>query len=186
MSDIRADTTCFIFFTDSRGRIWVSGTETRRNRLGDLILVPILDDEARYAKPWRFDLAQIAARRFSTEGYLNPAIKLKFALQASDSAEEISSAEAAPVFRDDQRVPMHYRGLIAVPGRTSAGPSWYVRFPGMAIESIRGATPEEAVDKTYERNLQDKAEKYVAPPEPQTLAQIQNNCGFRRRPGDIR
>jgi hypothetical protein len=190
MSDIRADATVFIFFEPQQGRrFWVADTDSRRDRFGNLMLIPILDDEARFAKSWRYDLAQIAARRFNTEGaVITSGHRAKFSLQASDSSQAIDS-EVTPIQREDQRVPMHYKGLLAVPGRdTRTGEEcWWVRFPGTTIESIRGATPEEAVDKAFERNLQHQAEQYEAPPAQQAPPQKHRfGPGIKIRPGALR
>src|ERR1700693_1213471 len=168
MSNIGPSTNVYIFFNDSRaGRIWVSGTELIKNNLGNLVLKPVLDDEARNAKSWRYDLAVVAARRFNTEGVMNSSIyQACFALSASNSAEEIASASITSAPDKDNRPVMQYRGLLVRPGRdVKVGPCWYEKSPGTTIESVRGDLPV-AVNKVFERNLQDKAEKYEVPPEP--------------------
>jgi hypothetical protein len=191
VNNIRSDSTVFIFFvshSDLRGRLWVSGTENRRDKFGNLVLEPSLNVDARNAKGFRHDMALLAARRFASEGFVPPGYVAKFSLEKSNSSDELSAIETAPTFQDDRRVPMHYRGLLAVPGRdVRDGDCWYVRFPGQGIESIRGATPEDAVDKTFERNLQDKAEKYFPPVEQptQTPPQPTKYNGARIRPGDL-
>jgi hypothetical protein len=194
-NNIRSDSTVFIFFVsgrDLRGRLWVSGTENRRDKFGNLQLEPLLNTDPRNAKGFRYDLAQLAARRFASEGFVPPGYVTKFTLERSNSSDELSAIETAPTYQDDRRVPTPYRGLLAVPGRdVRDGECWYVRFPNQGIESIRGATPEEAVDKTFERNLQDKAEKHYPPVEEPTPAPPQTTTkkyqpGVRVRPGDLR
>ena len=192
MSNIGPSTNVYIFFNDSRyGRIWVSGTELIKNNLGELVLKPVLDDEARNAMSWRYDLAVIAARRFNSEGVLNPYIyQACFTLSPSNSAEEIASTPITSAPDKDNRVVMQYRGLLVRPGRdVKVGPCWYVKFPGITIESVRGDSPEDAVDKVFERNLQDKAEKYEVPPEPvappaASSTKVYN--GHRVRPGSLK
>ena len=195
MSDIiRADATCFIFFhsaSDTRGRLWVAGTDTRFDRRGNRVLEPLLNVEPRNAVAWRYDLALIAVRRFGSEGLVPAGYKASITLQAADSALEVSSAESAPVFREDQRVPMHFRNLIAVPGFDvrDGREVWYCRFPGQGLESVRGSTPEEAVDRVYEMKLERFAEQYIPPPEPPPQAPAtprKNYGGHRIRPGDLR
>jgi hypothetical protein len=154
-----------------------------------LVLVPDLDDEARHAKAFRYDLAVIAARRLNSEGVLNPNIyQAGFTLVPSDSAEEIASGATTSAPDRDGRVIMQYRGLLVRPGQdVKTGPCWYVKFPGQQVESVRGDSPESAVDKVFERNLQHLAEQYEMPPEPQVPpAQPTNSDGARLRPGSLR
>jgi hypothetical protein len=188
MSHIGPSTNVYIFFHDSRyGRIWVSGTELIKSKFGEWVLVPTLDDEARNAKSWRYDLAVIAARRFNTEGYLNPSVyQACFTLSPSNSAEEIASATTTSAPSEDNRVIMQYRGLLVRPGTdVKYGRCWFVKFPGQQIESVRGDSPEDAVEKVYERNLQDKAEKFDAPP-PEPIAPPATSKGEgRTRPGGL-
>jgi len=195
MSDsVRGDATVFIFFqspSDQRGRLWVAGTETRRNRLGNLFIEPILNTEARNAKAWKYELALIATRRFATEGFVPPGYSAGITLMASDSSPAITGLESIPTTREDKRVPMHYKGLLAAPGHNvrEGIECWYVRFPGQSIESIRGNSPEEAVDRVFERNLQNLAEKYDAPPPAlpeQPAPQKKNTYQGRLRPGAFR
>jgi hypothetical protein len=188
MSLIGPSTNVFIFFHDPRyGRVWVADTELVRNKLGELVLKPILDDEARYAKPYRYDMAVIAARRFNSEGVMNSAIyQACFALTASNSAEEIASAQSTSAPDKDGRTVMHYKGILV---RPYIPRGWCVHlYDGkMQLESIRGETIEEAVDKVIERNLTKFAEKYTQPePEPVAPSAPKNNYGGARvRPGSL-
>ena len=164
MSFIGPATTVYIFFHDPRyGRIWVADTELVRNKLGELVLKPELDDEARYAKPYRYDMAVIAARRFNTEGVMNSSIyQACFALSASNSAEEIASAPTTSAPDKDNRTVMIYKGILV---RPYIPRGWCVHlYDGkMQLESVRGDTIEEAADKVIERNLLKFAEKYEQP-----------------------
>jgi hypothetical protein len=190
MSNISPSTNVYVFFNDPRyGRIWVSDTKLLRNKNGDLVLVPELDSEARYAKAFRYDLAVIAGRRFNTEGVLNPSIyQAGFTLTPSNTAEEIGSGPTTSAPDKDGRVVMHYRGLLVRPGYdVKTGACWHVKFPGQQIESVRGDSPESAVDKVFERNLQHLAERYEMPSEPPAPpAQPTNSDGARMRPGSLR
>jgi hypothetical protein len=192
VNNIRSDSNIFIYFIsdrDRRGRLWVVELENSRDKFGNLVLEPLLNTDPRNAKSFRYDLAQLAARRFASEGLVPPGYATKFSLEKSNSSDEISAIETAPTYQDDRRVPMHYKGLLAVPGRdTRTGEEcWWVRFPGQNIESIRGNSVEEAVDRVFERNLQHLAERYEAPPPaPEPLATPRKNYGARIRPGDLR
>jgi hypothetical protein len=187
MSSIGAATNVYIFFHDPRfGRIWVSDTEMVRNNLGNLVLIPRLDNDARNAKSWRYDLALIAARRFNTEGVLNSSIyQACFTLSPSDSAEEIASGSVTSAPDKDNRVVMHYKGIQVRPYNPRG---WCVHLvrDGAQLESVRGETVEEAANKVIERNLFQYAEKYEQPaPEVAALAPKKSFNG-RVRPGSLR
>ena len=194
MDTIRGDATCYIYFdsaSDVRGRLWVAGTETTRNRLGILVLEPLLNVEPRNAQPFTYETALIAVRRFTTEGVVPVGYSTKIVLQNNDSAPEVSAGIGIVcATQDDRRQPMHFRGLLAVPGRDvrEGVECWYVRFPGQSIESIRGSSPEEVIDRVYAMNLSHLAEVYEAPPSPPPQAPVQprkNHGGHRVRPGDL-
>lgn len=112
---------------------------------------------------------------------------------------EVARTEA-PV---DNRVPHHTVvgdiDILIVPGSDRY---WYVRFPGSGIESLRGATSDEAAQayaaavELYP-HIAEHVERHVVPEpsEAQLRAQIENakleieQAKFgpgRRRPGDIR
>jgi hypothetical protein len=187
MSSIGAATNVYIFFHDPRfGRIWVSDTETVRNNLGNLVLVPQLDNEARNAKSWRYDLALIAARRFNNEGHLNPAIyQACFTLSPSDSAEEIASGPTTSAPQADGRVIMQYKGLLVRPF-IPKGWCVHLKRDGTQLESVRGETVEEAVDKVIERNLFQYAEKFEQPAPEVVAPAPKKSYNGRMRPGSIR
>jgi hypothetical protein len=187
MSSISAATNVYIFFHDPRfGRIWVSDTEMVRNNLGNLVLIPKLDNEARNAKSWRYDLALIAARRFNTEGVLNPSIyQACFTLSPSDSAEEIASGSTTSAPTKDNRVVMQYRGLLVRPYNPRG---WCVHLvrDGAQLESVKGETVEEAVDKVIERNLFQYAEKHEQPEPEAAVPATKKPFNGRVRPGSLR
>jgi hypothetical protein len=155
--------------------------DSKRNERGELVLWPTWSNQLQNSKPLTYEMACAFRARMRSE-HRN---EVHLTLQAgSDQFIE----ERVPQETEDysKRVPMSYRGLLAVPGfdgRTQT-PCWYVRFAPHAIESVRGATPEEAVDRVYERNLQDKAEKAEpVAPEPE---KPQKPAGRRMRPGDFK
>jgi hypothetical protein len=188
MSNIGPSTTVYIFFHDPRyDRVWLASYEIVRNRLGDLIMKPELDADPRCAMSCRYEMAIIIKRRLETEGYLNPSIyEAHFSL--TPTGDEVAAGNNTSAPDKDGRVIMQYRGLLVRPGHdVNHGRCWFVKFPGQGIESIRGNSPEEAVDKVFERNLQDKAEKYDAPPpEPQAPPAQNPHNGYRLRPGSLR
>jgi hypothetical protein len=188
MSFIGPATTVYIFFHDPRyARVWVADTDLARNKLGELVLVPQLDSEAKEAKSWRYDMAVIAARRFNTEGVLNSSIyQACFSLSKDNNSEEIASAPTTSAPDKDNRTVMHYKGVLV---RPYIPRGWCVHlYDGkMQLESVRGETIEEAVDKVIERNQLKFAEKYTQP-EPEVVAPPAPDKynGHRMRPGSLR
>jgi hypothetical protein len=149
-------------------RAWVAETNLVRNNLGNLILKPELDTDPKCAMSFRYSVGVIAKRRFETEGYINPT-NYDFHFSLTATGEEIATGNVTSAPIADGRTIMYYRGLIARPGvDVNHGRVWYVRFPGQAIEGIRGDSAEDAVNKTYERNLQHLAEA-APPPEPEVV-----------------
>jgi hypothetical protein len=186
MSDVAATTPVFIWILnpETGKRIWVNDTETVRNNRNEFVIKPVWDDEDRFAKSFPFQLAIVIKRRLESEGLLNQSYKICFSLSAD--GDPIAIRENHRSSEEDKRVSMAYRGLLAVPGFNTCDQTlcWFVRFPNQSIESIRGATPEEAVDNAYERNLQDKAEK--APVVEPVEIKPRKPEGPRIRPGSIR
>jgi hypothetical protein len=99
--------------------------------------------------------------------------------------------EGAPV---DNRVPVYddTTFIRIIPG---AGGQWYLRFPNSPHESIRGASPEEVLDKfqshPWHLELEKFAERYVPsaeepvdPRELQRQFEREQTNGRRTRPGD--
>jgi hypothetical protein len=187
MSDIAATTPVFIWVRDleTGKRLWVADTENVRNKRNVLVLKAALDNEDRFAKSFPFQLALVIKRRLESEGLLHQSYKVSFSLSAD--GDPIALRENTGSSGDDKRVSMNYRGLQATPGFDTRNhtPCWYVRFPGTAIESLRGATVEEVVDKAYERpDLLPHAER--APVQEEETEEPRKPAGPRIRPGDFR
>jgi hypothetical protein len=184
MDSINKNTLVHIVAVTSDGRRHhLVAPDTKRNERGEIILWPRWSDEARDSKPMTYEYAAMFRDRFWSEG--NRA-KVQFTLTAGSDDFVDESCQATQSEDHTKRAPMAYRGLVAVPGFDARNQTavWFVRFPGTAIESIRGNTPEEAVDKAYERpDLLPHAEKAPAPPAPEP-PKVQY-AGPRLRPGSI-
>lgn len=190
MSYISSNTSVFIWIhhpPNSGQRAWLGAYTTPRNQLGEIFLKPEFFDDPREAKSFKYEFALIVKRRLENEGYMNPNF-YAFHFSLNPTGEEVAGGSTTSAPDKDGRVVMQYRGLLVQPGRdVNIGPCWFVKFPGQAIESVRGTTPEVAVDKTYERNLQHLAEQ-APPPEPEPEAPSAPTTPFegRLRPGSIR
>jgi hypothetical protein len=153
------------------------------HRMAVWVLVPTLDDEQQNATPFSYEMALLIRRRLVEE---QPNRDIRLSL--TPTGEEIDSGFSTTSTPDkDGRQVMSYKGLLVYPGFNSRQgiPCWYCRFPGHAIESVSGETPEQAVDTVYERNLQSKAEHAPTPqPEPGPVVSKKNSSG-RSRPGDM-
>jgi hypothetical protein len=124
-------------------------------------------------------------RRFDSEGVMDPTIyETKFTLSRGRDSEEIATGHTASAPDAKGREVTACRGLLVRPGYGNE--FWWVKMPGTAIESIKGLTPEDAVEKVLERNLYQAAEKAPAPePEPEQINEVQNEEQHRIRPGDL-
>jgi hypothetical protein len=164
--------------------VWVAGIDTVQNRLGEKILKPVLDNDPHAAQSFRYDIAIIAKRRFEFEGCIDSFL-YSFHCSLTATGEEVASGNTTSAPQADGRVIMQYRGLLVHPGYGNA--FWWVKFPGTAIESVKGNTPEDAVNRVFERNLQDKAEKCAAQPEPEAVPSASRKpFEGRVRPGSLR
>jgi hypothetical protein len=179
---LNPDTRVFVVAFHNGAQRWLVKVETKNDR-GRIVLWPQWGSPAE-AKSLPLEYAVVFKRRMIEEHFQ----QTHFTLTAgsSDYVEESNSSSPSG---DDTRQEMQYRGLIATPGYDSKSGTrcWYVKtYEGNTqLESIRGATPEEAVDRTYERNLQHKAQQ--APPPPQVEApQPVAPSGPRLRPGSLR
>jgi hypothetical protein len=185
-----AATTCvyvWLINTNTGQRNWITSVDLKTNGLGQKVLVPLFDDDQHFAAKFEFQYALIMRRRLNAEGVANPAIN-RFFFSLSPSGEEVASEDVAgSSITKDGRVPMGYRGLLAVPGfdtRTQQS-CWYIKFPHSTIESVRGSTPEEAINKAYERG--PEALKYAeraAPEAPPEEPKKEVYAGPMLRPGD--
>jgi hypothetical protein len=178
---ISSNTRVCIWIVQTQQRIWLNSYETVRNPRGVWVLKPRWDDEPQAAGFWSFEAATIIRRRLSEEGFLNPNVHV-VRLSLNPTSEEVS-APSSTRSGDDTRVPMAFRGLIAVPGtHVQRGRCWYVRFPNSATESICGDTVEDAINRVFDMKLEDRAEK-APPPAPEPPKEIRNQP--RQRPGDL-
>lgn len=180
------DTKVFVVVFDDNGNPhWLVRPDTKRDdRSGRIILWPVWG-KPQEAKSLSLEYADVLRRRYKEE-HGRPT---HFTLQAGSTeyVEEPNSTNAAG---EDTRQMMQYRGLLVHPGiDTKTGTRcWFVKTHDgpMQLESVRGATPEEAVDRAYERNLQHKAEKYIPPPQEAVEPRPVAPAGPRLRPGSLR
>lgn len=172
-----------VVFDDGGAPHWLVEPATKRDDRGRLVLWPTWGTPG-VAKSMTLEYAEVFRRRYLEEHKR----LVHFALQAG-SNEFVEESNSSSPSGQDTRQTMQYRGLLVHPGiDTKTGVRcWYVKtFEGkMQLESIRGATPEEAVDRAYERNLQHKAEKAPTPP-PVAAPQPVAPAGPRLRPGSLR
>jgi hypothetical protein len=169
-------------------RAWVSKVENAQSKVtGQIKLVPIFDDDFHAAQKFEFGYAVLARRRFNSEGAVNSG---RYFFSLSPDGEEVGAEDAvgSSSLRDD-RVSMSYRGLRAVPGfeTKTQRKCWYVRFPNKGIESVRGDSPESAVNQVFERGgdflrFAERAEPAEQPKEEKKEV----TPGPQLRPGDLR
>jgi hypothetical protein len=183
--DIAANTKVFLSAHDpaTKQRVWMVSYENKRTDAG---LVPWPTwGTVRDARAMTFEYATIVKARFWE---IHKQV-LRITLQAHDDAQFVDDAPPMPQAKDD-RVPMHYRGVIAHPGvdvRTGRR-VWHVRIvdpidSSRQLDSVAGPTPEDAVNRAIEL-FGSKAEKYVAPEALPPSPAAQKNPGPRLRPVD--
>jgi len=177
---ISASTRVHVTWTDPQGLKYMVKPDTTRNNLGEIVFHPLWSYEARDSRPISYELAVSLRERVWNEAR----IKLHFTLSAGDSQFIEDTFLPAEPPTKDERVPMMYRGIVAVPGiHVTHGRCWFVRFLGTAIESIRGNSPEEVIDKVYARpDLLPFAEK--APQESAPEVKEQRPVAPRLLPSD--
>lgn len=181
---LNRDTKVFVVvFDDGGSPHWLVEANTKRDARGNLILWPSWGTPE-VAKSMTLEYADVFRRRYLEEHQRS----VRFTLQAG-SREFVEESNGSNPSGEDLRSVMQYRGLLAHPGYDSKTGTrcWYVKtFDGpMQLESVRGATPEEAVIRAYERNLQHKSEK-APPPTPVVAQQPVAPAGPRLRPGSLR
>jgi hypothetical protein len=182
MNSINKSTPIHVFVIANGIRHNLVRPDTKRTDRGELVLWPVWSSEPSDSKPLTYEMACIFRERYVRENKT----QVHFTLQPG--GEVVDDKPLAAQAEDyTKRVPMSYRGLVAVPGFDARNqtPCWFVRFPNTSIESLRAPTVEEAVDKAYERPdllpLAERAPVQVAEPEvPRKPA------GPRIRPGDLR
>jgi len=180
------DTQVYIVALHAGNRYWLVKAENQQDkRLGRLILQGQWSQQAGDARSMSHELAAIYRRRFLEE--CNQQTRLTLSAGSDQYVEEDGSSPSG----EDQRTPMSYRGIIATPGvNTKTGARcWYVRMHenGMQLESFRGDSPAEAIDKVFEHGKQHQAEKVPVSqaPQQQQAAPVRP-AGPRLRPGSFR
>jgi hypothetical protein len=180
------DTKVFITAHYGGTQYWLMSAENQRDNRGRLILQGRWAINPAEAKSMTLELATVYRRRFLEETHA----ETHFTLNASASAEYVEEPNGSSAQGEDGRVPTAYRGLLARPGiDVRAGTRvWFCKtFDGpMQLEPVRGDSPEEAVNKVFDRGLQDRAEKAPVPQAPQQSQVSQKPAGPRVRPGDLR
>jgi hypothetical protein len=175
------DTKVFIVAHHAGNKYWlISAANQKDARTGRLVLQGQWGSPAE-AKSTTLELATVYRRRFLEETHA----EVHFTMAAGDS-QYVEEPNSSTTQGEDTRVPMAYRGLLARPGiNTRSGiRCWYVKvFDGPSqLESISSSSPEAVVDRVFEMNLQEKAEKAPAPVAP---APVQPKyTGPVVRPGD--
>jgi hypothetical protein len=186
---ITADRLVHVVFVLTNGnRIWFSHTDRRQHpRTFEWQTVPVADDDPRQSRPMRYDMALMAAKRWREEFHYSVRLALE---QYGEFIDEPEQATPALAERTPKHAIVNGIDILVIPGSDRF---YYVRFPGSAIESLKGNTPEEAVDAfekmvVYRPELAKWVERYV-PPAPRAeepVAQQQTHQQFgRRRPGDV-
>jgi hypothetical protein len=184
MSDISSSTMVHVVGIAPDGhREYLVKPELHRNAKQELELWPIWSKEPRDSRSMNYEMAQLFQQRMRREH----GTVIHFTLSAG-ADQFIQTREPSDRMDFGNRPNMAYKGLLAVPGYDvrNQKPVYYVRFPKSNIESVRGDTVEEAVDKVFERNLQQYAEKAPAMPPPEPPKVDVPYTGPRLRPGDIR
>jgi hypothetical protein len=186
MSDNISSTTkvyVFFFHPQSGARIWVTGVENKFDKQQNrLVLFPKMVDSPSDGVPsFSYEYAIRMRDRFREE--LPAQYDAHFSLDPTGPEVGVSAGSASG---GDNRVPMAYRNLIATPGYdVNEGRVWFCKFPGTAIQSIRGSSPEQCIDRCYEMNLQAQAQQAPPPPAPEVKQEVKIP-GPRQRPGDLR
>lgn len=185
MSDIAFNTPIFISAQSQGKRFWLENTFNERHASGKLVLQGKWSTDPAAAKPQPYETALIARRRMFEE--CNQPVD--FSLQAGDLSFVEPHVVSSPGGADD-RVPMSYKGLIAVPGfntKSNGEKCWFVRLyeNGQQTDSLRGESAAAVIDAVIEKRLAAKAEKAPAAPAPQQVAPAPRSTA-RLRPGSFR
>ena len=142
-------------------KYWLIKAENQRGPNGRLILQGKWGSSAE-AQPVSLELAAVYRRRFAEETHCD----VYFTLSASDSAPYFEESNSSNAQGEDNRQAVSYRNLLARPGiNTRNGERcWYVRISegNQQLESIRGTSPEAAIDRVYEMNFVQHNENDLA------------------------
>lgn len=154
-------------------RVWLTGHEQIRNRNGELILKPTLDNDPHEAIAVRFDLAQVFKRRLDSEGCLHPSFgRAQFSLTPEGiglEADPADSDAAEKAFYEVNREPViatldDATWFVVRPANTVNGPQWFlkIRVPGRpTVETIYAADPLAVLQRAHDLGWLKFAEKYV-------------------------
>ncbi|MGC2287347.1 MAG: hypothetical protein WA542_19000 [Candidatus Acidiferrum sp.] len=183
---LNRDTKIFVtIFPPGAPQQWLVSSQTIRDKnTGTLILWPTWNTDPSRARSMTLEYATIFRVRYQREqGHLS-----HFTLAAGDRTF-VEESGASSSIGEDQRAPMQYKGLLARPGvnvRTGER-CFFVKLRDQTgeLEPVRGATPEEAVDLTFDRGLQDKAERAPVVQPAQPVVQQQAGSRYRVRPGSL-
>ena len=183
---ISADTKVFVSTLNGRERWWLGGANNKFNpAVARLVLMGdwVTADKA---KSLTLDAAIVARRRFLDETNC----PVDFSLSAG-SLDFVESENLSKSGEPDARVPMSYRGLLAVPGVDvkSGEKVWYIRIfeNGMQQDSVKGSSIEEVVQNVFDRKLEGRAQRAPLPAAPaETQQQPVAPAGPRLRPGSLR
>jgi len=189
MSSINGQTNVYLWTyhpPNSGQRVWLAGTDTVQNRLGEKILKPVLDNDPHAAQSFRYDIAIIAKRRFESEGCIDP-FQYSFHCSLTATGEEVASGNTTSAPDKDNRVVMHYKGVTV---RPYIPRGWCVHLHDgpRQLESAKGDTIEEVVEKVIDRGQLKFAEKFEQQqPEPESVPSApKKSFNGRIRPGSIR
>ena len=183
---ISHSTPVFISATHQGQRFWLTGTTNERHKSsGNLVLMGQWSPEPSAARSQTLETAVITRRRLWEES--NCQVDFSLAAGSLDFVEgQATSSPGGP----DERPTMEFRGLLIRPGIDvrSGTKTWFIRLRDPQrgeLQSIKAESPQEAVQKIFERGLQDIAEKApVVPPQPQQAAPARSTA--RIRPGSFR
>ena len=182
MNSINKSTPVHIFVVGNGIGHHLVRPDTKRNDRGEIVLWPVWSSELKDSRPLTYEMAHAFRERYTKEHKT----QVHFTLQAGGEVVDDKTL-VAQTEDHSKRVAMSYRDLLAVPGFDARNhtPCSFVRFPGTAIESFKGPTVEEVVDRVYERpDLLPHAER--APAQVAETEAPRKPAGPRIRPGDLR
>jgi hypothetical protein len=182
---IAHNTRVFIVATHNGTKYWLIKAENQRAPTGCLVLQGQWGSAAQ-AQPVTMELGAVYKRRFLEETNCS----VQFTLSASDSAPYVAESNSSTP-SEDTRPPLEaHRGFLVRSGiNTRTGERAYFchLYEGTRqLESIRGDSPDDVVNKVIENGQQDRAEKApMTASAPQQAAPVRP-AGPRLRPGSIR
>ena len=181
------DTPVFISASFKNKRYWLRGASNEMNKaLGRLILQGVWSDDPRLSVSVKLELALVYRRRFKEE--CNQPVDLSL---TAGSSEFVEPENTSGLSGSDERGVMQYRGILCRPGVDvkTGNKVWFVKLRDPQLgerESLKAESPEDAVNKVFERGLESLAEKAPVPVAPQPAAQAPARSTARLRPGSFR